>query len=271
MKTDRWAGWAAACLLLGAVLPAAGQEVKPQAPAPAPATTAAAAAAPGDPALKGELIFLRDFGSDDTGYLAIPQQQPRAGVVVAHGITGLSRTFRRSCDELAGQGYLVLAVDFFNGRIPSSTEEARRIWGSLDQKLVTAALKTARAFYTSSPRFKMDKVVLVGVGESVPAVAEFATADHGLAGVTLVAGDSADLPVVLDQLVCPGQVIVFADQAVPAQGTRLEMVGVNEIWTGMWPEQSVAGQVWNLSSQFWERQKAAPPPALAKKLLEKIF
>ena len=50
---------------------------------------------------QGELIFLRDFGTDEVGYLAIPEKKPEAGIVVAHGKFGLCPDTRMMCDRLA--------------------------------------------------------------------------------------------------------------------------------------------------------------------------
>jgi carboxymethylenebutenolidase len=68
------------------------------------------------------------------GYLAEPREGgDRPGVVMIHENRGLRPEIKMTADQLAGQGYRVLAVDLFNGRVVESQDEARALTTSFDQ------------------------------------------------------------------------------------------------------------------------------------------
>lgn len=62
------------------------------------------------------------------GYLARPQDQaPVAALVVIHEWWGLNDNIRAMTDRLAGEGYLALAVDLYNGATADAPEVARTL------------------------------------------------------------------------------------------------------------------------------------------------
>jgi len=54
-------------------------------------------------------------GRDGTfgAYLAVPQQTPAPGVVVAQEIFGVNQVMRDTCDWLAGEGFVAICPDLF--------------------------------------------------------------------------------------------------------------------------------------------------------------
>jgi carboxymethylenebutenolidase len=62
------------------------------------------------------MITLSDFGAEDLAYLAIPTTPPTLGIVLVPDAYGLDDFTKAEADRLAGMGYLVLAVDIYNGK-----------------------------------------------------------------------------------------------------------------------------------------------------------
>ncbi|HEX3741546.1 MAG TPA: dienelactone hydrolase family protein [Terriglobales bacterium] len=54
-------------------------------------------------------------------YIARPKTVPSPAVVVLQELFGVNDDIRKHCDELAAQGYLVVAPDLTGGRSPAST------------------------------------------------------------------------------------------------------------------------------------------------------
>lgn len=138
----------------------------------------------------GEMIFLRDFGADEVGFLSVPQQQPQLGVLVVPDSHGLDNRVKKLCDALAARGYLALAVDIYNGRVAEDDAQARANRKSIEHDAVQKALETGLNFYAKSPRFQMQRIAMVSLGDAD----EFAltlcrdTKNRSLAVATLAGG-----------------------------------------------------------------------------------
>ena len=91
-------------------------------------------------------------------YLALPDGQPRGGVVVIQEIFGVNEHIRDVCDRLAGEGYAAIAPAIFDrlqkgfqsGYSPEEIETARALVAHLDiddcMKDVEAAQKKASEY-----------------------------------------------------------------------------------------------------------------------------
>jgi carboxymethylenebutenolidase len=90
-------------------------------------------------------------------YLARPQGEPRAAIVVIQEIFGVNAGIRRKCDKLAGEGYLALAPDLFwrlqpnvelDPDVPEEFQQALGLMGRFDQdqgvRDIEATIKYAR-------------------------------------------------------------------------------------------------------------------------------
>jgi carboxymethylenebutenolidase len=68
--------------------------------------------------LKNELVY---------GYFTVPADmfEPLPAVIMIHEWWGLNDHVRATADRLAGEGFIVLAVDLFGGKVASSPGEAR--------------------------------------------------------------------------------------------------------------------------------------------------
>jgi carboxymethylenebutenolidase len=68
-------------------------------------------------------------GQSLTGYLSHPKNknQPLPALIVIHEWWGLNENIKTMTDRLAGEGYLALAVDFYNGKTADNPQEAKEL------------------------------------------------------------------------------------------------------------------------------------------------
>ena len=82
-----------------------------------------------------------------SGYFARPQAQGNyPGVVMIHENRGLRPEIRDTAENLAKEGYMVLAVDLYKGQVVETQEEARTISSSFDQEEGIENMKAAAAY-----------------------------------------------------------------------------------------------------------------------------
>lgn len=78
------------------------------------------------------------------GFLAKPTEQGNyPGVVMIHEWWGLNDNIKEMARELASEGYIVLAVDLFDGNVAKTPEEARALVGGLKQDEATRKMREA--------------------------------------------------------------------------------------------------------------------------------
>ncbi len=81
------------------------------------------------------------------GYFARPEAAGNyLGVVMIHENRGLRPEIKSMADQLAKEGYMVLAVDLYKGQVVENQEEARALSSNFDQKTGIENMKSAVAF-----------------------------------------------------------------------------------------------------------------------------
>lgn len=113
---------------------------------------------------KGRDITLRDFGSDDLGFISLPMEAPLYGVLIIPNEYGLNDQVKSFCDSLASQRAIALAVDLFNGKVATNPEEAAEMQKELRPDSAKRIVEAALNLLTESPRLKADKVVVATFG-----------------------------------------------------------------------------------------------------------
>ena len=142
-------------------------------PAPAEAT-------PGKP--MGQLIRLSDFGSDDLAYLAVPNTAPTVGIVMVPDAYGLDAFTKSEADRLAGQGYIVLAVDIYNGHLTTDPGNLSNMIANLSVEPIMKTIDTGIRFFHESPKFHVDHIVTMGWGTGATYVFQTAREDKTIDG-----------------------------------------------------------------------------------------
>lgn len=72
-------------------------------------------------------MSIENFQADEKqhkGYLALPAAGKGPGLLLLHAWWGLTDFFTQLADKLAGEGFVVFAPDFFNGKTTADIEEA---------------------------------------------------------------------------------------------------------------------------------------------------
>ena len=94
-------------------------------------------------------------GDDETnGYLAVPAGEgPFPALVIVHEWNGLVGRVRRVADDLAAEGYVVLAADLYRGRTGATSEENIALMqeAQADQPAMIANLDAAVSFLRARP------------------------------------------------------------------------------------------------------------------------
>lgn len=104
--------------------------------------------------LAGTAVYYREGDTRTRGYLALPAGDgPFPALVVVHEWNGLVDRVRRVADDLAREGYVVLAADLFGGRTGSTPEENRALVQEVqsDPAAMVANLDDAVAFLRARP------------------------------------------------------------------------------------------------------------------------
>ncbi len=78
------------------------------------------------------------------GYLAIPKDEGQfPGIIMIHEWWGLNDNIKEMAQKLASHGYVVLAVDLYNGNVATTSDEARQLISSYDSSLGIENMKSA--------------------------------------------------------------------------------------------------------------------------------
>lgn len=95
----------------------------------------------GDYAVQTEQI---NYFQNAQGYLARPDAAGEfPAVIMIHENLGITDSIKEMAEKLASYGYIVLAVDLYDGKVVSTTEEARSIRGSFVQQQWTDNMNSA--------------------------------------------------------------------------------------------------------------------------------
>ncbi len=111
---------------------------------------------------KGALIQLNDFGSPDIAYLSVPIQKPIGGLILIHEWWGLNDHIKQTADQYALEGFIVIAVDLYNGKVTSDPDQAAKWMQSLNEKNAIKTIRAAERFFRESPRFRVEKTATIG-------------------------------------------------------------------------------------------------------------
>jgi carboxymethylenebutenolidase len=107
-------------------------------------TNASMLATGGELRVSGERVA---YGSNSFGYFARPETEGvYPGVVMIHEWWGLNDHIREMARTLAGEGYQVLAVDLYGGRVAATTSEAMELRNSVTKEETTVNLRDAVRF-----------------------------------------------------------------------------------------------------------------------------
>ncbi|HET9751330.1 MAG TPA: dienelactone hydrolase family protein, partial [Myxococcales bacterium] len=85
------------------------------------------------PRPKGTMTLLKVGDQTSQAYVASPRGRARGAMLVIHEWWGLNDWVKHMADELAGQGYLALAVDLYKGKVATDPKEAGALMQAKDE------------------------------------------------------------------------------------------------------------------------------------------
>ena len=81
------------------------------------------------------------------GYIAKPNGEGNfPAIVMIHEWWGLNENIKEMAEKLASHGYVVLAVDLYEGRVGTTADEARQLMSSFEQSRWTQNMNTATQY-----------------------------------------------------------------------------------------------------------------------------
>lgn len=92
------------------------------------------------------------YGVGYTGYLVQPVQEGEfPGIVLIHDWWGLNDIIKQEAHNLAREGYVVLAVDLYDGKIAATRDDANRYSGRVGNDIegALANMRSAKSFLRS--------------------------------------------------------------------------------------------------------------------------
>ncbi|MCV0391837.1 MAG: dienelactone hydrolase family protein [Nitrosopumilus sp.] len=102
-----------------------------------------------------------DYFGDTSGYLAKPTTDGNyPGIVMIHEWWGLNDNIKEMADKLASHGYVVLAIDLYNGKIGTTSEQARELVSSYNLDDGLENMNSAVLFLTDN--YSVDKIGSIG-------------------------------------------------------------------------------------------------------------
>lgn len=97
------------------------------------------------------------------GFLAEPEKAGRyPGVIVVHDWWGLTDWVKQQTANLADQGFVVLAVDLYGGKVAGSTDEAVQLSGALKDGDAVLKLMSGIIYLTTQNDVERDRIGAVG-------------------------------------------------------------------------------------------------------------
>jgi carboxymethylenebutenolidase len=136
----------------------------------------------------GRTITLSDFGAEDLGYLSIPPTAPVMGIVLVPDAYGLDTFTKSEADRLAALGYLVLAVDIYNGHETTDPGELANLIANQQTATVMKTVDAGIRVFHESPKFRVGHVVAMGWGNGARYVFQAARENKTLDGAVMFYG-----------------------------------------------------------------------------------
>jgi carboxymethylenebutenolidase len=178
----------------------------------------------------GYLVYPSSTGKNAT---SVTGQQKLPAVVMIHEWWGLNDNIKEMADELAGEGYVVLGADLYNGEVATDPNRARELSSSVrenPQQAITN-LQTAVQYLASLPNVNSSRIAALGWcfggGQSLQLALN--SEQHPLAATVIYYGNLVNDTSELSKIKWP-VLGVFGDQdnSIPADSVRAFERGLNE-------------------------------------------
>lgn len=202
----------------------------------------------GDPSIQNGLKLQNksvEYAKGSLGYLVYPsstdinansitgQQQKLPAVVMIHEWWGLNDNIKEMADELAGEGYVVLGADLYNGEVVTDPNRARELSSSVrenPQQAITN-LQSAVQYLASLPNVNGSRIAALGwcFGGGLSLQLALNSEQHPLAATVIYYGNLVNDTSELSKIKWP-VLGIFGDQdnSIPVDSVRAFGRGLNE-------------------------------------------
>ena len=143
-----------------------------------------------------------------------------------------------------------------------------------------AAIETGINFFKLSPRFKMDKVVVLGIGESTRDVLATARKNRALSGVTLLEPKVLPNADLMDQIGVPVLAYVSSERNITIDVDAINAEAKAPLTMKLMPEvihddmkafkRHINDRVWKEAMDYW-KQLEVHERSIADKLIDTVF
>jgi carboxymethylenebutenolidase len=214
-----------------------------------PSSTTNATVLSGDPSIQNGVQLQNksvEYTEGSLGYLVYPnstdknttsitgqQQQKLPAVVMIHEWWGLNDNIKEMADELAGEGYVVLAADLYNGEVATDPNRATELSSSVrenPQQAITN-LQSAVQYLASLPNVNSSRIASLGWcfggGQSLQLALN--SEQHPLAATVIYYGNLVNDTNELSKIKWP-VLGIFGDQdnSIPVDSVRAFGRGLNQ-------------------------------------------
>ncbi|PKN95162.1 MAG: dienelactone hydrolase family protein [Chloroflexi bacterium HGW-Chloroflexi-6] len=97
-----------------------------------------------------------------SAFLALPASGTGPGLLVLHAWWGLKPFIKQLCERLAGQGFVALAPDLYNGPTANTIDEAKALTESADWQRVGDTVMAAKDYLLAHPANTTQKIGVMG-------------------------------------------------------------------------------------------------------------
>ena len=118
------------------------------------------------PTLKTEMVTFRSGAENISSFLVLPRGGGRHGGVIAlHEWWGLNDWVKMQATNLGANGYVVIAVDLYRGRVTDNVSEARKLKRALPEDRAIRDMNAA--FHYLANRSDVDSRYIGSLGWSM--------------------------------------------------------------------------------------------------------
>lgn len=155
-------------------------------------------------AVEGKSVSYKSGDETVNGLLYAPSGKgPFPGLILIHEYWGLNDWVKEQASKLADQGYVVLAIDLYRGKVADTPDVAHELMRGLPPDRAVRDLKAAYEFLAAQPNVKKDRIGSIGWCMGGGYALDVAIAEPDLAATVINYGHLATDPGEMKKIQAP--------------------------------------------------------------------
>lgn len=119
--------------------------------------------------------------SQGKGYFGLPKSQdPAPAILLVHDDSGIDNFVKEEVDRWSEKGFVVLAVDLYQGTVAGDLKEAARLRDRLDGEFAEKMLGVGLKYLMNSPRVDKQRIGVLAFGMGADRSLSWAKAQSGI-------------------------------------------------------------------------------------------